>query len=72
MDSGIGIDHDDINTIFEPFKQVSKTKDGSGMGLSIVKKIVEFYGGKIWVESTIGKNTIFHFTLSKIFTNPNN
>lgn len=71
-DNGIGIDEDDLSTIFEAFKQVTNSMDGSGMGLAIVKKIVEFYGGKIWVESKLGEYTIIHFTLTKIFSNPLN
>ena len=63
QDNGIGIHIDQIDNIFEPFKQLSKTKEGSGMGLAIVKKIIEHYNGKIWVISTEGIGSTFHFTL---------
>jgi len=63
QDNGIGIHLDQIDNIFEPFKQLSKTKEGSGMGLAIVKKIIEHYNGKIWVISTEGIGSTFHFTL---------
>lgn len=66
-DSGIGITKDDINIIFDRFKQVdkslSRSAEGSGMGLSLSKAIVELHGGKIGVESIIGKGSIFYFTL---------
>ena len=45
--------------------QVEKSKDLSGIGLSIVKKIVDIYKGEVWLESEIDKGTIFYFTLKK-------
>ena len=66
-DTGIGIPHDKMNEIFEPFTQVERTlsrkRDGVGLGLAITKNLVELMGGKIWVESTPGKGTTFHFTI---------
>lgn len=69
-DTGCGIPEDQLTAIFEQFKKVrtlmdqsgKKTK-GTGLGLSICKGIVEAHGGKIWVESILGKGSTFHFTI---------
>jgi signal transduction histidine kinase/CheY-like chemotaxis protein len=66
-DSGPGIAPEDIDKLFEPFSQleVSPTKiyGGTGLGLSICRHLVELHGGRIWVESALGKGSTFHFTL---------
>ncbi len=68
-DSGIGIKEEDIGKIFEPFKQLdsslSKRYTGSGIGLSIVKSLVEAHGGTVNVESSPGRGSTFSFTLPK-------
>ncbi|MGC8928704.1 MAG: sensor histidine kinase [Myxococcota bacterium] len=67
-DSGSGIPAEDIPYIFEEFYRVGTVKrkvKGSGLGLYIVKTIIDAQGGKIWVESTVGKGTTFYFTLRK-------
>ena len=64
-DNGIGVPPEHAGKIFELFKRlhVRKKYDGSGIGLSICKKIVERHGGAIWLESTPGEGTVFRFTL---------
>ena len=66
-DTGIGISREDQGTIFEEFRQVggdyAHKKEGTGLGLTLAKKFVELHGGKIWVESEVGKGSTFIFTL---------
>ncbi|MDM8541784.1 response regulator [Desulfococcaceae bacterium HSG9] len=65
-DTGIGIPEDRLAAIFEPFQQVDGTTarkfGGTGLGLSICKQIANLMDGDIWVESTLGESTTFHFT----------
>ncbi len=66
-DSGIGISPEDQKKLFKPFSQIENTEThtykGSGLGLTIVQKLVELHGGKIWMESEVGKGSTFAFTL---------
>jgi signal transduction histidine kinase/ActR/RegA family two-component response regulator len=66
-DTGIGIPKDKINIIFDRFRQIeegsTRKYGGTGIGLFISKHIVTLLGGKIWVESEIGKGSSFYFTL---------
>jgi signal transduction histidine kinase len=61
-DSGVGIPTHVKENIFEPFVTYGK-KRGTGLGMSIAKKIIIDHGGEIWVESEEGKGTIFYFTV---------
>ncbi|GLB53438.1 hypothetical protein NBRC110019_24790 [Neptunitalea chrysea] len=64
-DNGIGIEQKYHEKIFEIFHSLNKSKDSTGIGLSIVKKIVTLYGGDVWVESENGNGTTFYFTINK-------
>jgi signal transduction histidine kinase len=67
MDTGIGIAREDQGAIFEEFRQVgakaSRKHEGTGLGLTLAKKFVELHGGRIWVESDVGKGSTFSFRL---------
>ncbi len=67
IDTGIGIPSDEIAHVFERFRRVrsgaAQAIPGTGLGLTIVKQIVEMHGGKIWVESALGHGSSFHFTI---------
>jgi signal transduction histidine kinase len=66
-DTGIGIPAEQLDAVFAEFRQVdtTTTRDfgGTGLGLSITKRFVEMHGGRIWVESELGKGSTFYFTI---------
>ncbi len=66
-DNGIGIDKNYFERIFMPFQRATSDPHykGTGIGLAIVKRVIEYHGGKVWVESTLGEGTTFYFTIPK-------
>lgn len=70
QDNGPGIDKKHFEKIFQIFQTLAPrdTYESTGIGLTLVKKIVETYGGKIWVDSELKKGTTFFFTLAKSLT----
>jgi PAS domain S-box-containing protein len=70
MDTGIGIARENIAGLFDRFAQFNRVygpgERGTGLGLAISKEIVEMHGGKIWVESEVGKGSIFRLRLPRL------
>lgn len=67
-DNGIGIDHRYFEKIFQVFERLPPAKaagEGTGIGLAIVKRIIEHHGGRIWLDSEPGRGTTFYFTLNE-------
>ncbi|PYN55142.1 MAG: hypothetical protein DMD92_17615 [Candidatus Rokuibacteriota bacterium] len=66
-DTGIGIPKDEVENVFAEFRQVdaaiTREFGGTGLGLSITKRLVEMHGGRVWVESELGKGSTFFFTV---------
>ena len=62
-DNGIGIEKQYHDRIFGLFNKLNTESEGTGIGLSLVKRIIEMHNGRIWVESEIDAGTTFYFTL---------
>ena len=64
-DNGVGIPEEYHEKIFQIFQSIGNNERSTGIGLSIVKKIIDRYNGKVWLESEIGVGTTFYFTIKK-------
>ncbi|MEO0572768.1 MAG: PAS domain S-box protein [Bacteroidota bacterium] len=64
-DNGVGIPKEYHEKIFKIFQSIGNNERSTGIGLSIVKKIIDRYKGKVWLESEIGTGTTFYFTIKK-------
>lgn len=75
QDQGLGIDKNDFSKLFQKFQQIDSSMTrkvaGTGLGLAICKQIIELHGGKIWVESELGKGSKFIFILPVVYEEEN-
>jgi signal transduction histidine kinase len=65
QDNGVGIDKQYHERIFTLFNKLDGDVEGTGIGLTLIKRIIEIHNGRIWLESEPGKGTTFYFTLNQ-------
>jgi signal transduction histidine kinase len=64
-DNGVGIKKEYFDKIFQIFQRLQRDEEGTGIGLTIVRRVIEWHGGRVWLESEEGKGTTFYFTIPK-------
>ncbi|MCG3146751.1 MAG: Adaptive-response sensory-kinase SasA [Verrucomicrobiae bacterium] len=64
-DNGQGIKKEYFDKIFQIFQRLQRDEEGTGIGLTIVRRVIEWHGGRIWLESEEGQGTTFYFTIPK-------
>jgi signal transduction histidine kinase len=64
-DNGVGIKAEYFDKIFQIFQRLQRDEEGTGIGLTIVRRVIEWHGGRIWPESAEGQGTTFYFTLPR-------
>jgi PAS domain S-box-containing protein len=64
-DNGVGFEQSKADVLFQPFKRLHSDKEfeGSGIGLTIVKRVIELHKGRVWAEGVVGKGATFYFTI---------
>jgi PAS domain S-box-containing protein len=62
-DNGVGFDQSQVNKLFQPFSRLHRDFEGTGIGLTIVKRVIELHRGKVWAEGKVGEGATFYFTI---------
>ena len=69
-DTGIGVPFEKVSSIFKPFEQadssITRNFGGTGLGLTITRRLVELMRGEVWLESQVGVGSTFHFSLPEM------